>query len=103
MKKILLLPDYLKKSFEKNVEKDKVKNYKVCFYPKNSAVRKVMDSGDVYNLEKMVAVGSEKEYQECKRVLDKCSFEKEIITLKYEEIIFKRFNKKTLGKVLREL
>ena len=125
MKKLLLIPDYLEKSFEKNINqvkkrnykinyslkqgsikkifKGKTINYKVCFYPENSAVRKVWDSGEVYNLEKIVAVGSNEEYNDCKRVLGMCSFEKEIITLKVGEIVFKRFEKKTIEKILKLL
>ena len=105
MKNLLLIPDSLKSSFKKNFD-GKIKGYKVCFYPPQNVLRKIITACPLYEPDRIIAVGSEKEYDWNKQVAKKFSFDSEdveAITLEYEEVTLKRFNKKTVEKIIELL
>ncbi len=104
MEKILFFPYYLEKNLKSKVKDlGKEKGYLVNFYPLNSLLGKISRAYDLYDLEKIIAVGQKKEYRFDSLVDTNCGFNHNKIfpvLLKSEDI---RNHKRALDKILKEL
>ncbi len=104
MEKLLFFPYYADENLKNKIENlGKKNNYLVNFYPLNSLLGKISKAYDLYDLEKIVAVGQKKEYRFNSLVKTNCGFNDQIIfpiLLKSEDI---RSHKKVLDKILKSM
>lgn len=79
MKKVLFFPEKAPKDVKNKLKiLAKSKDYHLCFYIKDTAIRKFIYFSR-YKLKRIVGVGSEQEYRFFDLKMNKCGFDREIL------------------------